>query len=190
MTSKNPWDKDNIDAPSAAPGAPPPLPKIGAEVGENAKSLANVWVGCKLPGGMWLELIPSHTGWNPPPTGVRVRLNGANSVRRETILRVNPRVLDFGRTSVERSFWEAWLAANKNNKLVTGGFIFAEENANEFKAHAREALGEKTGLEGLNPEGKDDRLKRIQIPGSPETRVEGDAEHLDRLRKNMEQLEA
>lgn len=185
MTAKSPWEKEGTSTKTPEPAAPP-VPKIGVDVAD-PKSATSVWIGCKLPGGIWLELIPSHEGWNPPPTGPRVRLNGSNTVQREMILRVNPRVLDFGRTSVDKSFWEQWLKANQTNKLVTNGFIFAEDNVADFKAHARGALGENTGLEGLNPEGKDERMAKIRVKGSPETIVEGDAEHLARLRKSMEE---
>lgn len=144
-----------------------------------------VTVGCKLPHGLIMELIPKHDGWNPPPCGPRVTLNGANSVKRDSILRVTPRVLEYGRTQVDKSFWEQWLVQHKNDDMVKKGFVFAEQKVSDFKAHAKEALPEKTGLEGLNPTGADERLKKTRVPGSPETVVETDTEHLKRLREQM-----
>jgi hypothetical protein len=153
-----------------------------------------VMVGCKLPTGMWLELIPKPNGpdggnpWQPPPTGKRVFVKGANSVATEGPIRVNQRVLGYGRTAVSRQFWDEWYKANKDRTLVARGFIFMEQKEQDFLAHARECLPEKTGLEGLNPEGRDERLLKTQIPGQPETIVETDAQHLRRLQDSMERL--
>lgn len=157
-----------------------------------------VIVGCKLATGIWLELInipentsPSAQNWNPKPTGPRVKLAGANSAAETaavggSIIRVNPRVFTYGRTLVKRDFWEAWLARNRDMDFVKKGFIFAETKDADFRAHAREGLSEKTGLEGLSPEGNDERMRKIQVPGMPETKIETDKEHLERLQRSME----
>lgn len=146
-----------------------------------------VMVGCKLPNGYIMELIPKHDGWNPPPTGPRVTLNGANTLPSDNgLIKVNPRVLGYGRTMVNRSFWDQWLAANKDREVVVKGFIFAETKADDFRAHAKEKLPEKTGLEGLSPDGTDERIRKVQIPGHAETKVETDAEHLQKLQRALE----
>lgn len=182
MTTAAPWAKKE-GTPSTEPTGQDLTPP-SAPVQHD-----HVMVGCKLPNGILLELIPKHEGWNPPPTGPRVKINGSNSVRRDSmIVRVNPRILDYGQTLVNRSFWEQWLEQNKDKALVTSGAIFAESTRQDFVAHAKDTLGEKVGLEGLNPEGNDDRLKKIQLAGHPETKVETDKEHLERLRKNMDQV--
>lgn len=151
-----------------------------------------VWVGCKLPHGLWLEIIDVQPNpapglppnMNPRPAGPRVRLNGANSVQHEgQIVRVTPRIHEYGRTAVPREFWERWLKANKDMAFIKNGQVFAEDNSRDFAAHAKEALPEKTGLEGLNPLGGDERMKKIQIPGQPETKIETDQEHLEKLRR-------
>jgi hypothetical protein len=146
-----------------------------------------VIVGCKLANGYIMELIPKpNDGWNPPPAGPRVTLKGANSVPSDSPIHVNPRILGYGRTIVSREFWDRWLAANKDREVVANGFIFAEAKEADFKARAREGLPEKTGLEGLSPDGKDDRLRKIQVPGHPETAVETDAQHLKRLQDSID----
>lgn len=159
-----------------------------------------VIVGCKLATGMWLELIdvpentsPTAQNWNPKPTGPRVKLAGANSAAETatvggSLIRVNPRVFTYGRTMVKRDFWEAWLARNRDMDFVKKGFVFAEAKEADFRAHARDGLPEKTGLEGLSPDGNDARMRKIQVPGAPETKIETDAEHLARLQRSMDQV--
>lgn len=152
-----------------------------------------VVIGCKLPHGIFLEHIQKREGWNPAPAGPRVKLNGANSIQRNSLVKVQPRVHEFGKTVVDKSFWEKWLADNTDNEHIKAGRIFvvdpkSSEDATQrsFNAQAAEKLGEKTGLEGLNPDGKDERLERIAIDGQPETIVETDKEHLARIRKALD----
>jgi hypothetical protein len=166
----------------------------------NEQNLGNkndsVMVGCKLPHGIWAELMPppreAPDGQvrGPPPGGTRVQLKGANSAASTaalggTLIRVNPRVLNYGRTPVSREFWERWSKQEVAKGFIEKGFIFAETKEVDFRAQAKEKLPEKTGLEGLSPDGKDERMKTIRIPGQPETVVEGDAEHLKRLQKEL-----
>lgn len=155
-----------------------------------------VIVGCKLPTGYLAELIPpprearEGSVTRPAPAGVRIKFNGANTVPSDSLIVVNPRVLGYGRTAVPREFWEKWLAANKDREIVKNGFIFAESREADFRAHVKEGLPEKTGLEGLTPEGNDARMKKIQIPGHPETKIETDAEHLKRLQDQVDRAAA
>jgi hypothetical protein len=155
-----------------------------------------VMVGVKLPHGLWAELTPppreAPDGQvrSPAPAGQRILLKGANSAATTAalggnLIRVNPRVLGYGRTAVPREFWEKWSKQDVAKSFIDKGFIFAEAKEPDFKAHAREKLPEKTGLEGLNPEGSDDRMKAIRIPGQPETVIEPDKEHLRRLQNEL-----
>jgi len=152
-------------------------------------------IGCKLPHGYWMELIPeSNEGWKPPPAGQRVKLNGANSTPSDssvlggTLIRTNPRVLGYGRTIVKREFWDKWRVRPEAKALIDKGFVFAEKTNASFRAHAKENLGEMTGLEGLTPEGIDPRIKRAnEAEGLPP--VEGDKEHLKRLQEELEPAE-
>lgn len=157
----------------------------------------HVLVGCKLPWGLWLEHInvPPNPGpglppnMNPLPAGQRIKLNGANSVRLTApTTRVQPLVLEYGKTIVPREFWEKWLAWNKDAPYVKNGAVFVIENAKDqksFNAAAAERLPEKTGFEGLSPDGKDDRLKKIKVPGHQETEIETDAKQVARLQNEL-----
>lgn len=155
-----------------------------------------VIVGCKLPTGFLAELIPTPdntpNNWNPKPAGARIHFAGANQAAETahvggSLIRVNPRVLTHGRTRVNRSFWDKWRQTPEAKALIEKGFIFAEESLDDFRSHAKETLPEKTGLEGLSPEGNDERIRKVQLPGQPETKIETDAEHLKRLRASMDQ---
>lgn len=155
-----------------------------------------VFVGNKLPHGLWAELMPPPRDApegqvrSPPPKGRRILLNGANTAASTaalggTLIRVNPRVHTYGRTAVPREFWEQWSKQEVARQWIDKGLIFAEVREPDFKAHAREKLPEKTGLEGLNPEGKDERMAKVRIPGLQETVVEGDTDHLRRLQREI-----
>jgi hypothetical protein len=153
-------------------------------------------VGCKLPHGYRAEIVPpvreAPDGQvrSPAPTGPFHIFNGANSAASTAalggnIIRVNPRILNYGRTAIPRDFWERWSKQETAKALIDKGFVFAETRENEFKAHAREKLPEKTGLEGLSPEGDDERMEAVRIPGQPETVVETDKDHLRKLQKEL-----
>lgn len=155
-----------------------------------------VIVGNKLPHGLWAEIMPTPREApdgqvrSPPPTGKRIKLEGANSAATTAafggnLIRVNPRVLNYGRTAVPREFWERWSKQEVAQQFIGKGFIFAETKEPDFKAHAREKLPEKTGLEGLSPEGNDERMSKVRIPGQPETVIEADKDHLRRLQNEL-----
>jgi hypothetical protein len=157
----------------------------------------HVLVGCKLPHGLWLEIINVQPNpppglppnMNPLPAGPRIKLNGANSVQQQGLItRVQPLVLEYGKTVVPREHWERWLAWNKDRDFIKNGSVFVIENARDqrsFNAQAAEKLPEKTGFEGLSPDGKDERMKKIAIPGQPETRIETDAAQVERLQREL-----
>ena len=94
--------------------------------------MATVKVACKLPNG----LIIDHKGQ-------RVTLNGANA---------SQLVNGYGTTDVDKEFFDAWLAANKGQKLVKNGAVFGVESASKLEGATKERAGEKTGLEGLDSE--------------------------------------
>ena len=54
-----------------------------------------------------------------------------------------------GITEIDKDFWDAWLAQNKETKLVKGGFIFAQETAEKAKSEAKEKRTNKSGTERL-----------------------------------------
>ncbi|SEF31360.1 hypothetical protein ABL840_09155 [Variovorax sp. NFACC27] len=97
--------------------------------------MATVVVGCKLPNGIILEKDDK-----------RVVLRGANSA---TI------VGGHGITeNVDKEFFDAWMASNKNLDFVRNGFVFAHEKAQSTTAEAKDRQDEKTGLEPLEPKAK------------------------------------
>lgn len=162
----------------------------------NGKPSDSIIVGCKLPHGLLAELTPTPREApdgqvrSPAPMGQRIHFKGANSAASTaalggSLIRVNPRVLNYGRTAVSREFFERWSKQETAKELIAKGFVFAEAREVEFKAHSRDKLAEKTGLEGLSPDGKDERLKAVRIPGQPETEVETDQAHLRKLQNEL-----
>ena len=151
-----------------------------------------VIVGCKLPHGYIMEIIPKpNESWQPPPAGPRMSLNGANTVASDSPVYVNPRIFGYGRTVIPREFWDRWFAQNKDREVVAKGFIFAEAKEPDFRAHARDGLSEQTGLEGLNPNSKDDpRLRKLSKGGGRETVIETDEQHLRKLQQSMDRVGA
>ena len=97
--------------------------------------MAKIFVGCKLPHGLFLD----HNG-------TRVALNGANT---GTIVGVDG--VKTGLTEVEKDFFDAWLAAHKDAPYVANGMVFANDKLNDTKAEAAEMASVKTGFEGLDP---------------------------------------
>lgn len=159
---------------------------------------AIVYVGCKLPSGITLELVQPGKDWNPAPTGQRVTLKGANSVRDPGLLGGSQFEHPYSLTAVDASFWESWLKANRDMKFVKDGQIFAvpekgtaEAAKQSAKAMAKERMSVKTGLEALNPgvdekgRTKDERLKSVAIKGKSETSVGSDPDHLASLMNGM-----
>lgn len=160
-----------------------------------------VRVACKLPHGMVLELR------DPPPpidptkpfapldlypraARVAITLNGANSVKNQWnngIVRVAALRYDFGVTDVPEDVWIEWEKKWHDHAFIKGGFVFAMPSLKDVIAEAKVRAPEKTGLEPLDPNVKDDRrFKHVALPGHPETHVESDLEHLQRLQRQNE----
>lgn len=96
--------------------------------------MSKVTVGLKLSG----DLIIEHDGKS-------VTLNGSqkNLIQVSNGHGITP--------DVDKAFWEAWRTANKDTKLVKGGFIFANESNEKVKAEAKEKAKNKSGTEKLKP---------------------------------------
>jgi hypothetical protein len=159
---------------------------------------AIVYVGCKLPSGITLELVQPGKDWNPAPVGSRVTLKGANNVRDPGLMGGSQFEHPYSLTPVDASFWESWMKANKELPFVKNGQVFVVEERGtasaakeRAKAMAKERMSIKTGLEALNPavddKGriKDDRLKSVAIRGRSETAVGTDTDHLNSLMNGM-----
>jgi hypothetical protein len=52
---------------------------------------------------------------------------------------------------IDADFFAKWMADNKDSDVVKGGHIFASAKTGDVVAEAKEKIGEKTGLEPLNP---------------------------------------
>lgn len=101
-----------------------------------------VKVGCKLPHGLHLDL-----------NGKRVTLAGRNATQL---------INGHGITTVEKDFFEAWMATNKHHPAVRNGHIFAYEKEADTVAAARERKHEKTGTEGLDPAKPSDKVEKLE----------------------------
>lgn len=129
--------------------------------------MAKVFVGCKLPNGLVMELIRLPEMKNSIiPVGrteddTVVELNGANSAM---IARVNPADAAYGVTEVDEAFAKRWFEVNKNLKFVKEGLVFMVGTEAAFKGESRDRRGERTGMEPLNPEGaRDSRIDGVEV---------------------------
>ena len=158
-----------------------------ADPSSSANSTKTVTVGCKLPNGIFIELIPEAVPgvFTPPPAGKRIKLKGSNGVRNDLSVRgLAQPVFPYGITSgVSAELWEAWLKRNADSPLVTGGFIFALAKERDALAEAKERETERTGLEPLNPSIELDPRTRVPRSARPEQRVTADPERLSELNR-------
>jgi hypothetical protein len=143
-------------------------PSIG---GGDKRNTSTVWIGCKLPKGLVLQLCqevtldkPTFGGGVKPTkmymrTGEQVRLKGY-AVPFGKVPNY-PIIGDFGLTEVSRDFWEEWIAQNpkfemleKSDKNPNGkGLIFFHGEKSSVEAYATEHANTKCGLEPLDPAG-------------------------------------
>ena len=143
--------------------------------------MPTVLIGCKLSNGIILELMPlppkdlKEQKLYPGPTGKRVTIKGANSLR--TYKRQpSPAAYSFATTPVDKDFWDAWYDRNKDLDFVRNGLLFVANNEREFNAIAKDTVDRPTNTEPLNPV-KDPRLPKSGAPGQT---VEADPEALAR----------
>jgi hypothetical protein len=149
------------------------------EANSNAAAAGKiVYVGCKLPNGLLMELIKVPQQKNAIiPVGrtdedIVVRLNGANSAR---IARTNPAEHAYGITEVDETFAKAWFEANKGLKFVKEGIVFMVGSQSALKGEIKDRTGDdatRTGLEPIKTDGTDPRQQ---------SGVEADKEQLRRL---------
>ena len=162
---------------------------------DRRNSTTFVYVGCKLPHGLILQLFdreppPAHLSNGLPnpesinwrPTGPRIELKGANSIRDDYSLRNVMRVqYPFAVTPVPKDFWDKWYERNKDLAFIRNGQVFALDREREVIAEGKVRESETTGLEALRPDIENDpRMpNKRQLP--PEQRVEADHERLAHL---------
>lgn len=93
--------------------------------------MSTVTIGCKLPNGIIMDAGET-----------RVRINGWNNNEIAG--------LSHGITrDVPADLWEAWSKEHAESKLVTNGFIFAEESEVRAKDKAKDNKEQKSGFEQL-----------------------------------------
>lgn len=109
-----------------------------------------VWVACKLPHGIILELPKSD---NPDDGIETVTLNGLNKVR---IVGAT-----YGITKVDQQFWERWIKANPKYPAVQSGAIFMHKSEDSVEAIAEEYKERKTGFERIDPKDKKNGVKTL-----------------------------
>lgn len=130
--------------------------------------MAHVKIGCKLPNGIWLELIEAAdpaTPLNVKPTGPRVRLRGANDSS-VYVPNTNPAVLPYAFTLIDKAFWDKWIKHPGNEDLAfmkNGSVFVAAEEAKEAAAKAKDHAAVTTGFEPLAPRG-DGTFKDARMP--------------------------
>jgi hypothetical protein len=149
--------------------------------------MADVVIGCKLPHGLVLELVEPGPLMQPQAPGRRVVLKGANSLPRAAhgFLSTPPAWPEFpyALTIVDKGFWDAWYARNKDLEIVRGGQIFVADDVKAAKAMAKERVHDvKTGLEPLkfSSDGKPSGDKRLS--------TEADESSLSKMRENEQEL--
>jgi hypothetical protein len=124
---------------------------------------STVWVACKLPKGIVMQLTESiETEQKVLGGGIRmvkqhmrvggqVRLKGYavpfGKVPNYSIIG------DFGLTEVDRRFWEKWKDQNSQFTPLVEGLIFAYSDQASAAARAREHEKVMCGLEPMNPDG-------------------------------------
>lgn len=144
--------------------------------------MAKLFIGCKLPNGIKLELITpqldSETGkplnvLHPAPRNEKasVVLNGANSINTKILHAAQVPV--YGKTLVDEELWGLWYKANSKHPAVLNGSIFAAKNDDEFEAKARVGVkviggfepldaGSEVDVDGVVISPDKDQLKRLQ----------------------------
>ena len=119
----------------------------GASEADRRTSNNSVFIGCKLPHGIVLQLTEvakSDRGdlvhvFNGEP----ITLKGQNS---------SSVIGGYGITEVPEDFWNEWLRQNSKLKAVRSGLIFAQPKRKEAMAQAADSETLKTGTEALDPD--------------------------------------
>jgi hypothetical protein len=141
-------------------------------------STATVTIGCKLPHGLWLEVVQPGEMTQPRPAGVRVKLNGANTLRIQNPAGpTNPATAMYALTVVDKAFWDAWYARNKDLDFIKNGVVFVASDQKEAAAMSAERGNVRSGLEPITPGEVNQDARVKDIAG----KVEPDAAQLKRL---------
>lgn len=104
--------------------------------------MSTVTVACKLPNGVILDI----------PGAPSVTLNGANHPEA---------IAGHGLTEVDAEFWAAWTKLYPDFQPLKKELIFAQGGERSAISKAKERKGEKSGLEGLDPDKPGKGLERV-----------------------------
>lgn len=176
-----------------------------ADVLQKINGTEIVFVACKLPHGLWLEILEDPP---QPPAGHSIHqlANFRMSARRvgepiklngsKTMMPGGPHARFavaqgqhlYAITRVPKDFWERWFKANRDLEFVKRGLVFALEDKNDAIAKAKEGATVTTGIEAVNAE--IDKDPRAPQAWKPEERVETDKAHLDHLYRQRLQYQA
>lgn len=138
-----------------------PAPKVEAP---QHKTRDTVWVICKLPHGLIIDLekqveaeATDASGKRPMvwrTTGETLTLRGANS---STVIGRNGRILGYGMTEVDSGFWENWIATHKDFPAVKNGMIATQATRERAMSAAMENKALLTGFEQIEPNAPSDK---------------------------------
>lgn len=103
--------------------------------------MSTVTVACKLPNGLILDI----------PGAKSITLMGSNHP---------DAIAGHGLTEVDAAFWEAWTKLYPDFQPLKKELIFAQSGERSAVSKAKERKGEKSGLEGLDPDKPGKGLER------------------------------
>lgn len=113
-----------------------------------------VTVACKIATGVHLDLF-KDSGMKTPQGEIvwahvdrRTLRGGAFPVG---VQLPNPPVGGYGLTTVDKDFWNRWLAENKDNPLLKNGMVFATGNQADTEKEARSREKLISGMEPIDP---------------------------------------
>lgn len=138
--------------------------KTKVESAPQHKARDTVWVICKLPHGLTIDLekqveaeATDASGRRPlvwKSTGQTLTLKGANS---STVVGRNGRILGYGMTEVERGFWERWTETHKDFPALTSGAIAVQDTRERAMSAAMENKNLLIGFEQIEPNAPSDK---------------------------------
>jgi hypothetical protein len=105
-----------------------------------------VFVGCRLPNGLHMDLGDTIGD-------KRITLQGMNS---RTAPDGTPLMGFPGVTEVPKDFWDAWVAKHKDMPYMKAGVIYAAKSAADAEKEGQNRASDRTGFEGAEPPKKGD----------------------------------
>lgn len=131
-----------------------------AERNRPSSAGAKVTVACKLPNGYRMRVFQMVEGSEPVLGGGR-RVFQEGRLKGEVFINGNAKRVEesFGcqvvggyalTHGVDKDFFDAWFAANKDEPIVTNGLIFAHGDASRVADQAKEQRGVFSNLEPMN----------------------------------------